>query len=81
MKKVSRLVPLLLMSTTLLSACASNTVAIASLCGSDKQKASWESITVLKADKLTEPTAKQILQNNVAHEAVCGKPTKLSAAN
>lgn len=79
MKKVSRLAPLLLTSTTLLGGCASTTVAIASLCGSDKQTASWESITVLKADKITQPTAKQILQNNVAHEAVCGK--KQSVAN
>ena len=56
---------LLCVSLAPLTGCAKDIVATASVCGS------WQSITTLKADQITDQTSAKILKNNEARRVVC----------
>lgn len=60
----------------LLSGCAKDIALTASLCGDGTKEnpGAWQEIHIKKADQITEPTARSILGNNEARNAVCKAP-------
>jgi hypothetical protein len=64
--KKELLLATLFASQGLLTGCASpGAVTVANACGS------WQPITILKADQITDQTSAKILKNNAARQVVC----------